>query len=99
MAREKRSALNNFFLIFFLFLSLISIFYFPQLLLSDSDRSQASSRPLITDSLKRKVEIPLRVNRVLSLQPEISRIVVALGGGKCLVGIDRFLRFEDHLFP
>lgn len=98
MVRRKGPALNNFFLIFFLFLSLLSILSFPQALVSDSDRSQTSSRPIITDSLKRKVELPLQVNRVLSLQPEISRLMVALGAGEHLVGLDRFLRFEDHLF-
>ncbi len=53
---------------------------------------------VVLDSLKRKVELPTRVTRILSLQPEITRIIVALGAGHSLLGIDRFLRFEDHHF-
>jgi iron complex transport system substrate-binding protein len=58
------------------------------------------SRPLaITDSLGRKVEIPGTVSRIISLEPEITRIIVALGEGDRLVGLDFFLRHHDHLFP
>jgi len=56
------------------------------------------SEKVIIDSLQRKVRLPSQVRRLLSLQPEITRIIVALGGGDHLVGLDRFLRFEDHLF-
>jgi len=56
------------------------------------------SEKVIIDSLRRKVRLPSQVRRLLSLQPEITRIIVALGGGDHLVGLDRFLRFEDHLF-
>ncbi len=50
------------------------------------------------DSLGRAVAIPSRADRILSLQPEITRIIVALGAGKRLVGVDYFIRREDHLF-
>ena len=52
----------------------------------------------ITDSLKRRVAIPGQISRILSLEPEITRIIVALGGGERLVGIDYFVRFYDNLF-
>ncbi len=50
------------------------------------------------DALGRIVGIPPRADRILSLQPEITRIIVALGAGKRLVGVDYFIRREDHLF-
>ncbi len=50
------------------------------------------------DTLGRAVAIPSRADRILSLQPEITRIIVALGAGDRLVGIDYFIRREDHLF-
>ena len=53
----------------------------------------------ITDSLGRKVVLPLRADKVLSLQPEITRIVIALGAGERLVGVDYFILKYDHLFP
>jgi len=52
----------------------------------------------ITDSLGREVAIPPRIERILSLQPEITRIIVALGAGERLVSLDYFLRHDDHLF-
>lgn len=53
----------------------------------------------VVDSLGRHVAVPRGVRRVISLEPEISRIIVALGAGERLVGIDFFLRHYDHLFP
>jgi iron complex transport system substrate-binding protein len=60
----------------------------------------ASQAPRMTlkDSLGRTVTIPAKVERILSLQPEITRIIVALGAGERLVGIDYFLRHDDRLF-
>lgn len=52
----------------------------------------------IRDGLGRSVEVPSRAERILSLQPEITRIIVALGAGNRLVGLDYFLRRDDHLF-
>jgi iron complex transport system substrate-binding protein len=62
---------------------------------------RAQDRPtvVISDSLGRRVEMPGRARRIISLEPEITRIIVALGGGDRLVGIDYFLRYQDHLFP
>ena len=53
----------------------------------------------VVDSLGRTVTVPGRVGKILSLEPEVTRIIVALGAGDRLVGIDHFLRFNDHLFP
>lgn len=55
--------------------------------------------PAIRDSLNRNVILPERAGRVLSLQPEITRIVVALEAGDRLVGADYFILKHDHLFP
>ena len=54
---------------------------------------------VITDSLGRRVVLPARAARVLSLQPEITRIIVALGAGDRLVGADYFILRNDRLFP
>lgn len=51
------------------------------------------------DTLGRTVMIPARADRILSLQPEITRIIVALGAGDRLVGSDDFMARFDHLFP
>ncbi len=60
--------------------------------------SAPQSTRTIVDSLGRTVALPASVGRVLSLQPEITRIIVALGAGDRLVGIDHFLKAEDPLF-
>jgi len=52
----------------------------------------------IKDSLDRTVSIPARVERIISIQPEISRLIVALGAGDNLVGVDYTLRLRDHMF-
>ena len=52
----------------------------------------------VRDSLRRSIAVPVPARRILSLQPEITRIVVALGAGESLVGVDYFIRESDHLF-
>ncbi len=52
----------------------------------------------LRDTLGREVAIPARVDRILSLQPEITRILIALGAGERLVGLDYFVKRSDHLF-
>ncbi len=60
---------------------------------------QAREPVEIVDSLGRKVLVPGKVDRIISLEPEATRLIVALGAGESLVGIDFFLRHHDHLFP
>jgi iron complex transport system substrate-binding protein len=52
----------------------------------------------IKDNLGRSVAVPPRVERILSLQPEITRILVALGATDRLIGVDYFIGRDDHLF-
>jgi iron complex transport system substrate-binding protein len=52
----------------------------------------------VTDSLGRRVIVPAKVRRIISLEPEITRLIVALGAGDRLVGLDYFLRHHDRLF-
>ena len=70
-------------------------------LLAAAGAAGGQDRPssTVVDSLGRSVTVPGRVGRILSLEPEVTRIIVALGAGDRLVGIDHFLRFNDHLFP
>jgi iron complex transport system substrate-binding protein len=60
---------------------------------------QAASPIAVQDSLGRRVVVPAEPRRIISLEPEVTRIIVALGAGERLVGIDFFLRNYDHLFP
>ncbi|MBN2408714.1 MAG: ABC transporter substrate-binding protein [Candidatus Aminicenantes bacterium] len=53
---------------------------------------------VLRDTLGRTVAAPARAERILSLQPEITRILVALGAGERLVGLDYFITRDDHLF-
>jgi len=67
-------------------------------LLVPSFSAFAQTPTTLTDTLGRNIAIPAKVERVLSLQPEITRLVVALGAADRLVGIDFFLRNHDDLF-
>ena len=62
-------------------------------------QSSGSASQRVTDSLGRRVVLPSRTDKILSLQPEITRIVIALGAGERLVGVDYFIIKHDHLFP
>ncbi len=66
---------------------------------SEANVGRGKASQQITDSLGRKVVLPDKAEKVLSLQPEITRIVVALGAGERLVGVDYFILKNDHLFP
>ncbi len=65
---------------------------------SASAAGEIQNKRTIVDNLGRTVTLPAHLERVLSLQPEITRIIVALGAAGRLVGIDHFLRVEDPLF-
>ncbi len=63
--------------------------------------TSSPSVPQITvkDSLGRQVRIPTRVERIVCLQPELLRILVALGQQDKVVAVDRFPARYDHLMP
>lgn len=52
----------------------------------------------VKDTLGRTIQIPARVEKILSLQPEITRILIALEAGDRLIGLDYFVRQDDHIF-
>ena len=61
--------------------------------------AQAPAPATLVDGLGRRVVLPPAAERIISLEPEITRIIVALGAGDRLVGLDFFLRHHDHVFP
>lgn len=52
----------------------------------------------VKDELGRFVKVPEKVERIISLQPEITRIILSLGCEKKIVGKDYFMHNHDHIF-
>lgn len=65
---------------------------------SGRDLTPAQARLTVRDDLGRTVSLPARIGRIVSIQPEITRMIVSLGAGDRLIGIDYAIRSEDHLF-
>ncbi len=63
-----------------------------------ANESRRPDTRFVTDNLGRRIVLPARVTRVLSLQPEITRLIAALGAADRLAGIDFFLRHYDPFF-
>ena len=61
-------------------------------------QSPAPTVATVRDDLGRTVALPARAERIVSIQPEISRMIISLGAGERLVGIEYALRTQDHLF-
>ncbi len=59
--------------------------------------SAVASEITIKDNLGRRVKIPERVDRIVCLQPELMRILVALNSEHQVVAVDRFPSRYDHL--
>lgn len=67
-------------------------------IVSSATTGLPQSRPTVRDDLGRTVSLPARIERIVSIQPEITRMIVSLGAGDRLVGIDYSIRSQDHLF-
>lgn len=61
-------------------------------------RAADTASVVVRDDLGRRVTITAPVKRIISLQPEASRILAALGCGSSLVAFDYFLKKHDPLF-
>lgn len=48
---------------------------------------------VVTDTMGRQVELPRRINRVISLAPANTEIMFAIGAGDKLVGVDEFSNY------
>lgn len=59
--------------------------------------NQLPGQITIQDNLKRQVRISVPVERIVCLQPELLRILVALGQKSKVVAVDRFPVKYDHL--
>ncbi len=57
--------------------------------------AQTGARIMVTDALGRQVAVPTTM-RVLSLGPDVTEIVYALGAGDRLVGVDRSSRYPEE---
>jgi iron complex transport system substrate-binding protein len=68
------------------------------LLLLAGSLAAGQSGPSVRDSLGRTVALPSRAARVIAVQPEIARMLAALGARDVLVGLDYSLRARDPLF-
>lgn len=57
----------------------------------------ARGQVVVKDNLGREIKIPLGIQRIVCLQPELLRILVALGQKDKVVAVDSFPAHFDHL--
>ncbi|WP_456329316.1 ABC transporter substrate-binding protein [Archaeoglobus sp.] len=63
---------------------------------------EEGSKIKVTDAVGREVEIPAKVERIVSLSPDATRILIALGEGKKVVGVESYAKrcpVLRHVYP
>jgi iron complex transport system substrate-binding protein len=57
---------------------------------------QESQRREVTDDLGRKIRLPAKIDRVISLAPSLTESIFAVGAGEKLVGVTSFCNYPEE---
>lgn len=57
---------------------------------------QESQRREVTDDLGRKIRLPVKIDRVISLAPSLTESIFAVGAGEKLVGVTSFCNYPEE---